>query len=237
MGDNSLPTIDVPEAFTGGGSEMGLSFTRDRSWELQNYTSWTRGRHNLKMGAQVYGQRLTDSSTRNFAGTFTFAGGFAPQLDERDQVVTDPDGVPIRVPITTLDRYRRTLLFQEMGLDPDEIRRLGGGAAQLSIAGGNPEVSVDQYTAGLFFQDDWTLRPNFHLNLGLRYERQNNIRSNLDLAPRLGFAWSPGSAKGKPGIVIRGGFGIFYQRFGSNLTLRSTRFNGTNQQQFFISDH
>ena len=36
-------------------------------------------------------------------------------------------------------------------------------------------------------------------------------------------------------MVIRGGFGIFYDRFRENLTLQANRFNGNNQQQFVVT--
>jgi hypothetical protein len=37
-------------------------------------------------------------------------------------------------------------------------------------------------------------------------------------------------------MVIRGGFGIFYDRIGENLTLQEVRFNGVNQRQFIVTD-
>jgi hypothetical protein len=54
--------------------------------------------------------------------------------------VRDAHGDPVLIPITSLERYRRTLLFQG---NPD-MRLLGGGVTQFSIAGGNPEAKVSQ---------------------------------------------------------------------------------------------
>ena len=94
---------------------------------------------------------------------------------------------------------------------------------------------VNQIDAGLFAQDDWRLRPTFTLSLGLRYETQNNIGDHGDIAPRLGFAWGIGSGKTRqPKTVIRGGFGLFYDRFSENLTLQALQLNGVMQQQFLI---
>ena len=93
---------------------------------------------------------------------------------------------------------------------------------------------------GFFIQDDWKVKPNLTLSLGLRYEVFTPLRERrgritnlvfppgrLDLAsvetkrrlfetdannfsPRLGFAWSPGFLEGK--FVVRGGFGVAYNR-------------------------
>ncbi|HJU55340.1 MAG TPA: carboxypeptidase regulatory-like domain-containing protein, partial [Pyrinomonadaceae bacterium] len=236
-GDDSEPTIRVLEAFTGGGSQVGFSFNNEDRFELQNYTSWTMGNHSLKAGARLRHTRLTDSSPQNFAGTYTFAGGIGPQLDANNQVVLDGAGQPVLVPLTSIERYRRTLLFQQQGLTPTQIRVLGGGATQFSIAGGNPLASVTQTDFSPFIQDDWRVRPNLTLSLGLRYEAQTNIDSSLDFAPRVAFAWSPGGggSQQRQKTVIRGGFGIFFNRVGQNLTLQEERFNGTNQQQFVVT--
>jgi len=66
---------------------------------------------------------------------------------------------------------------------------------------------------------------------------QTNVSSNKDFSPRVNFAYAP-SADGnnRPKTVFRGGFGVFYDRFSENLTLQSIRFNGSNQQQFVVTD-
>jgi hypothetical protein len=244
-GGTLAPTLRVLEAFTGGGAQVGLSSTSHDNFELQNYTSWSIGNHSLKAGARLRTDRLRDVSQQNFEGTFTFAGGTAPQLDAAGNVVTDAAGNPVLIQITSLERYRRTLLFATPNcggagrpacLSSAEIRARGGGPTQFSISGGNPEADVSYVDFSPFLQDDWRVRPNLTLSAGLRYETQNNIGSNLDFAPRLAFAWSPSGDPRNQRTVIRGGFGIFFQRFGQNLTLQADRFNGTNQQQFVVTN-
>src|SRR5215213_9652768 len=240
-GNNTVPTIVVQEAFTSGGSQIGLAHNDEDRWELQNYSTWTKGRHILRFGVRLRGVQITDFSPQNFGGTFTFSGGNAPQLDANNQIVLDSNGDPVLLPITSLERFRRTLLFQG---NPN-MRELGGGVTQFSIAGGNPEASVSQTEMGVFLQDEWRVRPNLTFTLGMRYENQTNISSNYNFAPRLFFAWAPGgtSVGGGPGappsssspkMVIRGGMGVFYDRFGERATLLATRFDGINQQDFRV---
>ena len=241
-GNNVIPTIVVQDAFIAGGSQVGLAHNNEDRWELQNYSTWTKNRHILRFGGRVRGVRITDFSPQNFGGTFTFSGGDAPQLDENNQIVRKANGDPVLIPITSLERYRRTLLFQG---NPD-MRLLGGGVNQFSIAGGNPEASVTQKDLGVFVQDEWRIRPNLTFTAGFRYERQTNIDSNYNFAPRLFFAWAPGgtSVGGGPGgpsssspkMVIRGGIGVFYDRFGERATLLANRFDGENQLDFRVFD-
>jgi hypothetical protein len=236
-GSTALSTIRVLEAFTGGGSNIGLSFTNNDRFELSNFTSWAIGAHSLKAGGRLRFLRQLDVSPQNFNGTFTFAGGTAPLLNANNQIVLDANGQPVLTNISSIERYRRTILFQGQGLTNAQIRLLGGGPTQFSIAGGDPEASVSQVDFGGFIQDDWRLRPNFTLSLGLRYETQNNVHSWADFAPRVAFAWAPGAGANarQQKTVIRGGFGLFYTRIADSLTLQATRFNGTNQQQFVVT--
>jgi hypothetical protein len=224
------PTISVMEAFVGGGASAGFGYSNTNSYEFQNYTSVSHGAHTLRFGARARASQLSTSSQTNFNGTFSFSGLQAPELDANNQ----PTGQTIQ--IDSLESYRRTLLFQQLGYSPAEIRKLGGGASQFTRAGGNPAAGVDQVDIGIFAQDDWRVKPNLTLSLGLRYETQTNIHDWRDIAPRIGIAWAPGgSAKGaRPKTVIRAGSGIFYDRFDDSYTLAAIRFNGENQQQFTI---
>ena len=97
--------------------------------------------------------------------------------------------------ITSVEQYRRTLLFQSQGLSSAQIGALGGGASQFTISGGNPYASIVQYDVGPFIQDDWRLRPNLTLSLDMRYEAKTNVGDYRDTAPRLGFARAPGSVE------------------------------------------
>ena len=111
--------------------------------------------------------------------------------------------------------------------DPDEY----GGSRPT----GRDFIRSDrQHIPSLFFQDDFRVRPNLTLNLGIRWEiatanienhgKQSQINVYTDstshaespnysvpsnnFAPRVGFAWDPGGS-GK--TAVRGGFGMYHQ--------------------------
>jgi hypothetical protein len=259
--NTTLPALNVLDSFFGGGAQIGTASNKQDRMELQNFTSWISGNHFIKVGGRLRYVKLESLAPSNFGGTYTFAGGTGPELNANDQVI--PGGAQIT--ISSLERYRRTLVFQRQGLNAAQIRNLGGGATQFSLAGGNPLASITQADASLYLQDEWKVRPNFTLSPGLRYENQDNINSHFNFAPRIGFAWSPsfGSKKtaapvadnkgtavatgtpatppkangpGTPKTVIRGGTGIFYNRISEDLSLQALRFNGVNQKQFVVSD-
>src|SRR6266481_4202155 len=109
---NAIPSLYVSDSFSGGGAQIGsASNTRDRA-ELQNFTSWQAGKHFLKVGGRFRYVRIRSIAPSNFGGSYTFAGGVGPALDANDQVI--PGAATVNV--GSLERYRRTLAFQRMGL-------------------------------------------------------------------------------------------------------------------------
>ena len=221
---NSSPTLQVLGSFNGNGSQIGQASFNQNDFEFQNITSIAKGAHLVRFGARLRGNLYDDVSLTNFNGTFTFGGGLAPDLSGNG---------PLQ-PITSIERYRRTLLLQSQGLPAASIRALGGGATQFSISAGNPAASVRQMDAGLFWGDEWRPRSNLTLSLGLRYEVQTNISDWRDLAPRIAIAWAPARLKSK--TVLRAGFGTFYDRFALANKLAAQRFNGLVQQQYVITN-
>ncbi len=229
--------IQVLGAFNGGGNPLGRSTDTQNNYEFQNYTSVLHGAHTLRFGVRLRGTTETSVSPQDYNGTFTFSGGVAPELDADNQQVFDSIGQPLLVSISSLESYRRTLLFQQMGLPAAQIRQLGGGATQFSINAGSPVIAGGQADLGAFAGDDWKARPNLTLSLGLRYETQNNIHDWRDFAPRIGLAWAPGAAgRSRPQSVIRAGFGMFYDRFALGNILTAERYNGAIQQQYIIAN-
>ena len=111
-----------------------------------------------------------------------------------------------------------------------------GQPSQYEVTVGTPAARVVLFDAGLFFQDDWRVRPDFTLSYGLRYEGQNRISDHADFGPRFSFAWAV-NGKSKPATtVIRGGYGWFFDRFQATNVLQAIRQNGINQQQFVVKN-
>ncbi len=229
VADNAA-AINVQGAFEGGGAQTGNSGTRTQSLEFSNLTTYTHGTHTLKFGARLRQSALDDTSLNNFGGTYTFFGGTGPELDSA--------GMPLAgtaTQLTALERYRRTVLFQQMGWTGERIRAAGGGASQFSLSAGTPLTEVNQLDAGVFLNDDWRVRPNLTVSCGLRYETQTNLSDQSNFAPRIGIAWGIDGRGGRSAkTVLRFGFGSFFDRVSNNVTLRARRFDGTTQQSYLL---
>jgi hypothetical protein len=140
-----------------------------------------------------------------------------------------------RVRRTTQTDYS-TSLFNGTFLFPNYTAFQNNAPTQLSMTVGSPTAAVTYYDVEPYLQDDWKVRPNITLSVGLRFETQNAIHDRNDWAPRVGFAWGVGGAHGKPVVVIRGGSGIFYDRFKIDNLLQAERLNGITQERFVVTD-
>lgn len=216
-GNNLIPAINVSGAFSGGGAQVGLSYNKSRRWELQNYTTTAFGKsaqHAVRFGVRVQEINIEDRSESGYAGTFTFAGVRNPATGE--------------ILYSSIEQYRQKVLGNTNPIF---------NPSQFSLTTGNPVAGVSQVEYALFFNDDWRARRNLSLSFGLRYENQNNIHDNVNFAPRIGFAYAPGGDGKTPSkIVFRGGFGLFYDRFSENITLRARRNNGVSQFRYVVTD-
>ena len=111
-----------------------------------------------------------------------------------------------------------------------------GQPSQYQVTEGTAAARAVLFDAGVFYQDDWRLRPKFTLSYGIRYEGQNRIRDHADFGPRISFAWALGGGNQPAKTVIRGGYGWFFDRFQSTNVLQAIRQNGINQQQYVVKN-
>ncbi|MBV9265989.1 MAG: hypothetical protein JO061_07465, partial [Acidobacteriaceae bacterium] len=83
---------------------------------------------------------------------------------------------------------------------------------RISFIGGRPyQLSDTEYA--FFAQDHWIVTSHLAFDLGIRTESQD-ISESFRVAPRAGFSWSPFE---NLGTVLRGGFGVFYDRVPLNV--------------------
>jgi hypothetical protein len=89
---------------------------------------------------------------------------------------------------------------------------------------------------GMYAEDDWKVRPNLTISYGFRYETQNHLADHHDIAPRIAFNYGLFSGKGAPKTVLRGGFGMFYSRFGQGNVLTLEQENGVNTTDYTVEN-
>jgi len=218
----TTPEINVPGSFVSGGSALGNFGSTQNNLELTNNTTYIAGVHSFKWGTRLREFLLSNTAETNFNGVYTFLGGTGPELDAANQPIAGTSES-----LTALQVYQRTLLGEQAGLS--------AGSTQFQLGAGRPALNVRQFDIGLYLNDDWRLRPNLTLSLGLRYENQTNISDNGNFAPRFGFAWGMDAHGSTPAkTVLRGGFGIFYSRIPLSSTLNAELYNGITQQSYFL---
>lgn len=238
VGDSSAAGINVLDAFFGGGSQQNNS-SKNLRFDAANETTWQMGRYALGFGFRIRGERISQNSTANFGGTYTFSGRLAPVLTANNEPVTDVNGNIVRTQIDSLETYRRTLLFGQLGFTGQRIRELGGGPNQFTISGGDPKLDIAQYDAAFYVQNSYKISETIAASFGVRYENQTNIDSYLNLAPRFGVIWAPKTKEKEkllytlPRVSI--GYGLFYSRYGLNNTVVIRQANG-DRRQYLINE-
>ncbi len=213
---SQAPELNVSQSFVSGGSGYSApgtpnSHDLENYYELQNYTSVVWGPHTTKFGLRVRATVLDDLSPKNFNGIYSFLGGTFPLLDQSLNPVPGQS-----VKLSSIQQYLLTeRLLALPNMTSSAVTALGYGPSRYTVNAGNPSISLNQMDFGPFVQDDWRVKPNLTLSFGLRFESQTNIYDHADWAPRFGFAWSPDSkgGTGRAKTVIRGGWGMFYDRF------------------------
>ena len=235
--DTEAPTVEVPNAFTGGGAPEGSGLNDATRWEAQNNLVITRGGHGIRLGVRLRHGSLSDVTTEKFGGVYRFETGTGPSPDALDLPTAAAAQADAQVQLTPFERYRRTLMLLSAGVPAAEVRVLGGGASELTLAAGDTTSRIQQLDFGAFVHDDWRARPRLTISYGLRFETQTNLRRSRDLAPRLSIAWVPGGSDPQNAqLVVRAGWGLFYDRVNEDLLLESRRGTDGMQRLYRIQD-
>lgn len=226
----SAPEVAIgPDGFTFGSSpSLGRkAYPDENKVQLVDMVTWTRGRHQFQVGADLSLVHDDIDALTNTQGAFHYdstttsghAGGLVDWItDYTFNVNAYPNGGCPSIVSPVHDFCFRSF-----------TQSFGQQAVAFST----------QEWAG-FLQDDWHVRPGLTVNAGLRYEYEllplpQQPNAELDAAfgqtgatsvfpedrnnfgPRLSIAWAPfGSGRG----LIRAGYGLFYGRL-PGATVRS----------------
>lgn len=98
---------------------------------------------------------------------------------------------------------------------------------------GDVHFIYHQQEMGAFIQDQWKINERFSVTPGIRYDWQNFLATRrLGFAPRVSFAWVLDQDSK---LVVRGGGGIYYDRFGSGPLLDLARYENARRRAVNIS--
>jgi outer membrane receptor protein involved in Fe transport len=199
-----LPQINTPD-FVAGANVNTPQQTIQRRWQLRDDFSFRKegwaGDHNFKAGAELLLSHFGGFFIPTLYGYFNFANPIPGAHSVADYA--------------------------------NAIADTFTGSAGTNVA--NDDWT---YVAG-YVQDDWKPTPRLTLNLGLRYEIQygpyankfqsvgktaleaagykGQLKNDLNnFGPRLGFAYD---IKGDASVVVRGGWGRYYDEIFQNITL------------------
>jgi hypothetical protein len=214
--NHGQPILGAPNLRITGFEQTGLTPPEGRSdltWHITDIVSQSSGKHQFRYGAEVRRAKLNEFYHRRGTGRFTFDGTQGPWASS-----------------ATLDPLTKSL-----------ADFLAGDVSFSTIAVGNPERFVHVNAFNAYFQDSWQITKKLNLNYGLRYEYFGPMQSDLKdianflpgkgfvvqgvngvslfdpgknhFAPRLGIAYQP---TGKSDLVVRAGFGVFFDQINLN---------------------
>ncbi len=229
-----FPVVNIAE----GVPTLGVTRNNDiidNGIRINDYVSWSLGRHSLTLGVDFRNQLFSNINRDNDTGTFGF--------NRNSTAVTE----------TLNGQTGNGIASFLLGTVDNASRALPAHFALWN----------SQYAAA-FVQDDWKVTSHLTLNLGVRWDvdvprkesKDNTSNYSLsapnpgaggrpgamvfgdtckpgcdprwaktyykDFAPRVGFAWSPAGEK----FVVRGGYGMYYS------PLQYTDFGGEQVQGY-----
>lgn len=217
---NKTPRVSVQGVFTDGGSSGQSETDTQNHFEVQNYTSLQLKKNFVRLGGRLRTTSESQSTQANTNGAFTYTtlltpGNCTSKPTQGTCIVTDP--------VTGATSTVADNSYQS------------GTPSQFSLTQVNvPTVSLTLADLGLYAETDWKVKPNFSISYGIRYETQNHLRDHHDIAPRISTSYGLFAGKGAPKTVLRGGFGMFYDRFGTTNVLRLLTENGSNQTVYTV---
>lgn len=147
------------------------------TFNLNNTTSWVKGKHNASFGYQGQFMRINPFNDAGIVPTINVGIGTGQQ-----GLVTNQLPAIRAADLTAANRLLSTLAgLQNTRTQTFNVTSRDSGF--VAGAGDNRNYTFDMH--GLFIQDTWKLKPNFTINAGLRYDYFTvvNERDALALMP------------------------------------------------------
>ena len=200
--------------------------------EIRLQTRWTdlTSRSNTLSRTILVPGAFNDGSAQRFGGRDQFDFELADNVD----YALEKHGVRFGVQFegghyNSNDSTNALGTFQFANLAAYQL----GLPTQFSARIGDPAVSYSQYQVGWYAQDDFRVKKNLTISYGVRQELQTNGPGKFNLAPRLGFVWSPFK---KGNVTIRGGSGIFYDWLNAQTYEQTLRVDGQHQRDLIVAN-
>lgn len=147
------------------------------------------------------------------------------------------------VPTMSFNDNPSVIVSNSNGLYPNGFAT-PGAVISMTGAAGDPDFFLASKMFGVYFQDDWKVRPGLTLNLGARWDKDIGLYAssqipnnrtyqelkaigsplaskipqddNRGLSPRIGFAWD---IRGNGKHVLDGGYGLYFGQTFINIPL------------------
>jgi hypothetical protein len=97
---------------------------------------------------------------------------------------------------------------------------------------GDPAYRYSMYRFGWHLQDDYRMRRNLMINIGLRHDFQTHMKDWANFSPRVGANWTPSS---KTRTTLRGSVGIFHSQLDAATYQQTLLVNGLQQRDLVIT--
>ncbi|HSA92510.1 MAG TPA: TonB-dependent receptor [Terriglobales bacterium] len=201
--DGGQVAFNIPGFAFFGREPFSFADRVEKRYQFTDNFSILKGNHNIKFGADINRVPVDADFTVNFGGLYNIGSLGATSLSPLFA------GFPNFSPVQAYGLGIPQVFIQQVG---------------------DPHYAETITSLGVFLQDSWRIKPNFTLNIGVRYDvewtpeeaalnpladaAQNalNITQGIpmdtnNIAPRIGIAWDPWK-DGK--TVIRANYGLFF---------------------------